>query len=370
MACAYNRGVWKVTSRDCYHALSLALEAVQVSIKQVHVDPNDHVLASTALLAPFEGVIKRDGIPTRLHVQGLAAILVARPASYPVTQLAIEILDFIACESAVMACIQGTPSPFEGLPRAYFANDRMGRCDSDQARLKALGKELFIRIARLVMLVRSLRLQPPQNQLLLDALRLSESLLKLEDSEAERRLLRRIKVQPSSDPNAISSIRQSLHFTSIEDFEALAYYWQSRVSLLRLVWHLNGLSMLTGVQDDDADERGDSIKPSYGPRTNEIFRFAKNILMCSDYAATLRLNKHVRLFAHAMVVVWGVTMGMPAFSHDCDGEEPGALDDLLLRKVNVTLRAKPDLTIEDMDEAADIFVGGQRKGRFAQLFGL
>ena len=31
--------------------------------------------------------------------------------------------------------------------------------------------------------------------------------------------------------------------------------------------------------------------------------------MCSEYAGTLPLSKHDRLFAHAMVVVWGVTDG-------------------------------------------------------------
>jgi hypothetical protein len=56
----------------------------------------------------------------------------------------------------------------------------------------------------------------------------------LQDSQAEGRLLRNIKVHPSSDPDATSLLRQSLHFASVKDFEALAYYWQSRLSLLRL----------------------------------------------------------------------------------------------------------------------------------------
>jgi len=371
-ACAHARGVLKFTSGDCYQALALALDAVQAEIKQSHGKPNDHILASTALLAPFEGVIKKNGIPTRLHVDGLAAILAARPASYPVTQLAREVLDFHACESAIMACIQNTPSPFESVAREYFANDRMGYNDSDRARLKAFGNELFIRIPRLVRLIRSLRLQPsPHNQLLLDALRLSKSLLRLQDSQVEGRLLRNIKVHSSSDPDATSPLRQSLHFASVEDFEALAYYWQSRLSLLRLELRLHDLSVSTNVQADSTDEPGVSFLPNFGPRTNEMFRLVKNILMCSEYAGTLRLHKQIHLFAHAMVVVWGVMMDVPvALGHDQDGEGTHPLSDLLLRKVNIALAAKPDLTIEDMDTAADIFAGGQPKGRFAQLYGL
>ncbi|KAF2118116.1 hypothetical protein BDV96DRAFT_569267 [Lophiotrema nucula] len=371
-ACAYARGVPKLTSGDCYQALALALNAVQANIKQSHGELNDDILASTALLAPFEGVIKKHGIPTRLHVEGLAAILAARPATYPVTQLAREIFDFHACDSAILACIQGIPSPFESVARAYFANNRIGYSDSDRAQLKALGSELFIRIPRLVGLVRSLRLQPsPQNQLLLDALRLSKSLLRLQDSQAEGRLLRNIEVHPSSDPDAISLLRQRLHFASVDDFEALAYYWQNRLSLLRLEQRLHDLSVSSDVQADNIDEPGVSFRPSFGPRANEMFRLVKNILMCAEYAATVPLRKHDRLFAHAMVVVWGVTMDVPvALSHTLDGEGTGPLSELLLRRVNIILAAKPDLTVEDMDTAADIFVGGQLKGRFVELYGL
>ena len=372
-ACAYARGVPKLTSGECYQALALALSAVQANIRQSRGNPNDDILASTALLAPFDGVIKKHDIPLRLHVEGLAAILAARPLTYPVTQLAREILDFYACDCAIMACIQGTPSPFESVARAYFANNRVGYSDSDRAQLKALGNELFIRIPRLVGLVRSLRLQPsPQNQLLLDALRLSKSLLRLQDPQAEGRLLRNIEFHPLLDPDAPWSLHQSLHFSSVEDFEALACYWQSRLSLLRLEWRLHDLSVLSEVQADSIDEPGVSLRPSFGPSAmNETFQLVENILMCSKYAGTLRLRKRRRLFAHAMVVVWGVKMDVPvALSHGQDGEGTGSLSDLLLRRVNIALAAKPDLNIEDMDTAADIFAGGQPKGRFAELYGL
>ncbi|KAK3057962.1 hypothetical protein LTR09_001039 [Extremus antarcticus] len=369
-ACAYSRGVPRLTSGDCYQALALALDAVHANMKQSHVEPNDDMLASTALLAPFEGVIKKDGIPTRPHVEGLAAILVARPATYPVTQLAREILDFYACESAITACIRGTPSPFESIHRAYFANDRIGYSDSDRAQLKALSNELYIRIPRLVMLVRSLRLQrSPQNQLLLDALRLIKSLLRLQDIQAERRLMRNIKGHPSSDPDATSPLGQSLHFASVKDFEALAYYWQSRLTLLRLEWRLHDLFVSRDVQSDGTNKPEGPYRPSFGPRSNEMFRLMKNILMCSEYAETLRLVKHAHLFAYAMVVVWGVTMDAPAdLGHAQDEEGTGPLSDLLLRRVNRALAAKPALTLEDMNEAADVFAGGQSDGKFAELY--
>ncbi|KAF2450583.1 hypothetical protein P171DRAFT_142374 [Karstenula rhodostoma CBS 690.94] len=361
-ACAYKRGTPRITSGDCYQALALALNAVKTSI----IEPNDAMLASTALLARFDGEVQKNGIPTRLHVEGLAVILAARPPTYQVTPIARDILDFHAGESAVMACVQGMTSPFENVARAYFANDKMGCIESDRTQLKALGNEIFIGLPRLVGLVRSLRLQRcPKNHLLSDAHRLLGSLLELKDSEAEERLLRDVKVNPSS--GAASPLGLSLHFTSYKDFEALAYYWQSRLSLLRLGWYLHHMSVSSSARVEITEELGVFL----GPSSDEMLRFAKDILMCAEYAATLRLNKHNRLFAHALVVVWGVIMDLPVGpSHDLDEKGTGLLADWLLRRVNATLHEKPCLAAEDMNIAADIFVGGPPKGRFAERFGL
>lgn len=367
-ACAYGRGVPRLTSADCYHALALALNAVQATIKQSQRKPDDDILASTALLAPFEGAIKKNGIPTRLHLEGLAAILAARPAVYPVTPLSREILDFYISESAIIAYVQSTPSPFESVARAYFANDRVGYSDSDRAQLKDLGHELFIRLPTLVKLVRSLRVQRSlQRQPLLDALRLLDSLFGLQDPQAEERLLRDAQIRFSSDPDAPSPFRQSFHFASVKDFEALASYWQTRLALLRLEAHLNNLIVSSAEPAERTSEPGTVVQPSFGPRTDEMSRLVKNILMCSVYAAKLPLRKQDHLFAHAMLVVWGVKMDMGCKP---DGEDTSLVSDLLLRRVSIALGLKPDLTVEDMDTAADIFVGGQAKGRFAELYSL
>lgn len=370
-ACAYSRCFPKLTSSDCYQALSSALDAVQAYIKQSQGTPNDHILASTALLAPFEGVIKKNGVPTRLHVDALAAILKARPASYPITQFATEIVDFHACESAVMACIQDIPSPFEGVSRAYFANDRRGHIDSDRARLKALGNELFVGIPRLVKLVRALRCQPLRDDaLLLIALELSTSLSELQDPVAEERLRTSIKVQPQTSHDAAGSCSQSLHFLAVEDYEALAYYWQSRLSLLRLQLRLHDLARSSDILLDATGQAGPSLLPKLDHLTSEMAQLAERMLMCSEYAETLVLNKQIRLFAHATVVVWGVMLdASKAFSHASTSGAARSTFDMLLRRVNHALAAKPDLTAEDMNTAADVFVGGRPRGRFSQLYG-
>ncbi|KAI6801408.1 hypothetical protein KC361_g1755 [Hortaea werneckii] len=368
-ACAYSRGTPHLTSNDCYEALALALRAVQTSIQQSQKQPDDMLLASTALLAPFEGVVRKNGVPTKLHVDGLAAILLARSSAYPVTQLARDIVDFNACESSIMACILNRPSPFESMSPAYFANDNIGSAGSDRAQLKALGTELFIRLPRLLMLVRSFRLDGfSEGQPLADALHLSNSLLALQDQQAEQRLLQQIEVQSSQSlkPNCLP--QSHLHFASVQDYEALAYYWQSRLCLLKVRSRLQDNLSSRRIQTNYEMDPSMILQSCPQSYQKEISRLAKNLLMCSKYTETLQLRKQIRLSAHAAVIVWGV-MDENSFPWIYKSEvEKSSVLAMLLRRVNMALEANPDLSAEDMNLAADMFAGGEAQGRFVELF--
>lgn len=368
-ACAYSRGTPHLTSNDCYQALALALGAVQTSIEKSQRKPDDILLASTALLAPFEGVVRKNGVPTKLHVDGLAAILLARSSTYPITQLARDIVDFNACESSIMACILNRPSPFESVSPAYFANDSMGCDGSDQARLKALGTELFVHLPRLLMLVRSLSLSEfSGRQLLADALHLHNSLISLHDQHAEQRLLQQIEVQSMPSLRPDSPPQSHLHFASVQDYEALAYYWQGRLCLLRVGQRFYDIASSCQVQISGEKRPSRSFTSCAQSHQNEISRLAKNLLMCSKYTETLRLRKQIRLSAHAAAIVWGV-INEDALSCVFESEvEKSSLLAMLLGRANIALGAHPDLTTEDMNLAADMFAGGEPKGRFVELF--
>lgn len=377
-ACAYARHEPTLTPQVCYQVFALALHAVQTNFKKSTAELSDNMLAATALLAHFEGVTNKNGIPTRLHVQGLAAILKARSATHPITHFAMEIVDFHVCDAAIMACIQGTFSPFEKVPRAYFVGDRTDSSDSDQKLLKGLGSELFVRIPRLVTIVRSLQSEssPLQYNLQMDcALKLSRSLLSLQDPEAESRLLQTVKIHSSDDADATLPFLQYFQFASTEDFEALAYYWQNRLCLLRLERRLQDFS--TPVINLPIDDGTISGPESFAQRSEyafsldaEIARLAHNILMCTRFAGTLPVRKHARLFAHAILMVWGATMPVSAvaLNHIRNKEGDDHISELLTRRLNVTLTAKPPLTVTDIDTAAEIFVGGELKGRFIELY--
>ncbi|CAI6336185.1 unnamed protein product [Periconia digitata] len=377
-ACFYARGEARFTRDDCYRALALALNAVRRNFDHSPEKLDDNMLASTALLAHLEATIHKHGIPTRLHVHGLAAILAARPPGYPVTRLARQILDFHICDSAIMACIQGTASPFENVPRSYYANDKEGSSGSGQAQFKALGSELFIRIPRLVGLVRSQRIH---RHSLADAFTLLESLLALQDYETEVRILQNVTVSSSTCPGSSSPLlRRSSEFASVDDFEALTYYWQNRLMLLRLE---NRLQYLCATNDTQASvvENSDSrdlVTPTPSPRENEVRSLVKNIVMSIEYFARLPLRKHQRLSAHATLAVWGACTDWPlAFGNVQNSEDTNPLSELLLRRVNVGLAGKPDAVVEemknalgvaDMHTAAEMFVGGPLEGKFIELY--
>ncbi|KAK4622183.1 hypothetical protein CLAFUW4_07305 [Fulvia fulva] len=364
-ACAYARGVNRLTSRDCFQALAPVLTAVRANIKQSQGQSSEDMLAATALLAPFEGTVKEDGVPSWLHVKGLAAIMVARSEMHTATQLGRDIFDWYAAESSIMACIKGIPSPFEKVPRAYFVSDTPGCGDSDRVRIKALGNELFIGTPRLVMLVRKLRAQSfPQHELLVSAQRLLQSMLELQDPDVERRLMQDSTIPSSNDSDTITDLAlNSLRFASRKDFEALTCYWQSRLSLLRLERCLYKLAVHTAGSDVPSS----LLAPSFGPHTDEMRLLARKILMSVVHVPVLPLFRQQHLLAHAMIVVWGA---MKDTSLTQGTELTGSLSDLLLRRVNRALNAKPAFCPEDMDQAAEIFVGGERTGRLASLYGM
>jgi hypothetical protein len=366
-ACAYARRVPLLTPTSCFHALSLALDAVQTTIANPKNAGavSDEILAATAMLAHFEGAIRAHGIPVRVHVDGLAAILGARKKGYRVTSLAREIVDFHACDAAVKASIAGRASIFENVAREYYTSEREGCEDESRAKLRAIGVEMFVRVPRVVGIMRKLRQGEGQGQMLCDARALVEDLLGLKDEETEQRVLGDVEVRDSAKGDAV--VKQSWEFACVEDFEALAYYWRNHLVLLRLEEQVDVVPVF---ETDPSDELAMCYRPRFGPRTNEMFTLVKNFLMCAEYVSALWLRKHDRLYAHAMVVVWGVTRNMPAVVSYVQGGDTDLFWERSLRILNVVLRAKPDLIAEDIDIAANIFVGGPPEGKYVELYGL
>jgi len=157
----------------------------------------------------------------------------------------------------------------------------------------------------------------------------------------------------------------------VQDFEALVGYWYSGLTLLRLVRRLKDLITCKGADREDTDPTRPVGQSALVASHHEMTRLAKNILMCSEYAATLTLRRHTHLFVHAMLTVWGVTKAILTGPEIADnGGSPGVSSELLLCRLNEAFSVKPGLRVEDLDDAADLFAGAQPSGRFAKLYGL
>lgn len=363
-ACAFSRGVPKLTATHCYHAMALALHAVQLTLAKSDEYLSDNTLASSALLAHLEGVIKGHGIPTLPHLRGLAAIMSARPPSYPISELAKEIFDFHACDSAIIACVHGISSPYESIPRAYYedCSIRLAR-----SRLKIIGSECFIRIPRLVALVRSMRTHsPPSESQVGSASVLFKALDSLQDPAAEAVLL-----QQATFHTTISPIyRENLRFDNVEVFEALTYYWLSRLWLMCLHHHLQRMFFSMDANPNGISEPCSHLLLGFGPDANELVRVVQNVLMCVEYAEKLTLRKHCRLFAQTILTIWGIFIDIPAITTQIAPIQRSAYsNESLLRSINIAIPLKSAFVAEDIDVAATIFVGGPTKGRFAELYG-
>lgn len=365
-ACALARKVPYVTSHDCYQALALALNALHVAMRNSDSMLDDHVLASTALLAPFDGTIKHHGIPTRLHIEGLAAIIKGRPQNYPVSQLARDIVDFQICDTAITACIRGVPSPFENIPSAYYTIVSSEIAHGHRCQLKSMGAELFVRIPRLIGLVRALRVQAPfsvNQELLSDAKKLCRELLMLRNRDSESFVFE--TAQLSSEGNVVSSILgQCLYFTDVEDYEALMYYWSNRLCLLRLERYLQVFCANKKLQLEDS-----ALVDNAADHSHEASQVARRIILCTEYTAPLPLNRHRRLYAYASVLAWGALN--TGFAHlPMQGEESDldVVADVLARGVSRAVYGTDRMPDRDMDAAADLFLGGLPSGKITELF--
>lgn len=366
-ACAFHRGVPKLTSAHCYQAMALALSAVHTTLAQSDEYLSDNILASSALLAHLEGVIKGHGIPALPHLRGLAAIMSTRPPSHPISELSKGIFDFHACDSAIIACVYGISSPYESIPRAYYDDGGIDSDDSARSRLKAIGSRCFICIPRLVALVRSLRTHsPPSGSQVESAIALFKTLDALQDTAAEVFLLQQaifyITISPVSQHN--------MRFDRVEIFEALLYYWLSRLWLMRLQHHLQGVLLSMGAISNVIGETYSRPRLGLGPSTNEVARIVHDVLMCVEYAEKLTLRKHCRLFAQTILTIWGISIDNPAMVNQiAPGQRSTYSKESLLRSIRIAVPLKTPFVAEDIESAADLFVGGPIRGRFAELNG-
>lgn len=358
MSCWYYRG-WPGITLEKYHsAVGNALAALKTAMSTEEGARSDETLASIAALLPVNGIASRHSLLDPSHLKLVVALLAARPPSAPTSDIAKRILQYHFCDSHVMASIQGIASPLENIDRSYYdARDPWSTVTVEMT-LRAIGNELCIRLPRLIALVRAACGEYTVEALDL-AVQLASELLPRKDDAAENEALHLLNVTKTVDSTDNLITHVSFHFKTIAGFEAVLYYWTMQITVLRLCWRLRNYFPATGNMN---------ALPTTEQLQSELRRFGHNLLMSVQFARTLRTRKRRRLYAHGLLVCWGTL-------RDCTDIASGSTVDLmavqawLLSNINMALTGQPTLTGHDMDEAAELFVGGPLEGIYAELYG-
>lgn len=341
------RGVPGSSLLQCYHALTAALYGVRHTMSTPHKMLSDETLVAIAALSPLEGVLGSHALVMPPHLEGVVAIVTSRPPGTEVSDVTRNILDYCFGDIAVMACMRGCPNPLEQLERSYYELSNPSNA-SAAARLKALACEQTLKMPRLLALVRSLRQR--KGDTAAPAIVLANELMNLQDVTAENELLHKVHIRSTREAKDSAISKFSFRFDSVVEYEATIRYWSTRLFLFRIIWRLASL-------EESSPSLLDNLQPRFDLEA-EIRRLASNVLMSSEEARTFKMRGRRRLFALSMISLWGTFDEVP-------GCLPKGVDRLQARSwlrsnTNFALMRYAAFTNKDMDDAADLFVGGMQ----------
>ncbi|KAF7192195.1 hypothetical protein HII31_06581 [Pseudocercospora fuligena] len=325
----------------------------------------DDTLLAVALLVTFERLFSWTSAPLRSHMHGIAAILMAQATSTkPPSDLSCALMYTFWPIAFIGPCVMGTPSPFE-CPRwldaepVPFSKEKMKAPWPPVGRLRKLSNQHFIRLPRLIVLVKSIQSSPNPEDIE-KAVLLAKDLLKLEDKDAESELLHHVNIQKMESPATAEITPYVMNFSTITEYEAAMHYWSTRIFLLRLCWRLSSLFPKKYSEHD---------LPAKTEVQAQISRMAANVLMACHWA-TDKDEAGNSCCILDLVAVWGVLNDFDVFA--ARGLSP-AKARLLLRIVgqqimSITNSNAFEESGQRLEAAAELFVGGQSSGILAFTF--
>ncbi|KAK4496051.1 hypothetical protein PRZ48_013320 [Zasmidium cellare] len=306
----------------------------------------DECIGAIGLLGMFDTLVRdrlRATVDCFKHWRGVSAIICQDPlkssnnvfAQAPAAPFGGGILSFI------IPCFQGRASPFDGAAGWSEMPPLSAMGSREAVRLNRVSYRLFVRLPRLVCLVRQWKdgeLSDLDNE---DEMKqLANELTASEDRDAEFRLLDRTLACPTQDPATSRITPESIRMTSAREAATALCYWQTRIIALKLM---------------------DTVEMGSTPyRHTEETRIAMNILKACEYTESCGYCATASV-AIALVTVWLV------FGLNSDGQ--GKFTDDLAESILRTLGrcwsgAAIGGTREQLDKAANVLVGGKLEGYF------
>lgn len=221
-------------------------------------------------------------------------------------------------------------------------------------RLRHLAHQLFISLPRLVTLVRMLRTQSTKDAGV--AMKLAQSLLKLKDDKSENELLHLVVVQKTKHPADAYIIPVSFRFKAYSDFEAAAYYWQTRLFLYRLCFQIQQVSHC-------------DVESASETTTAESARLATNLLMSWEYAfglgafGTSRGGHGTMAFVLSNIAIWGFLTDVDTFR----GHKSATVQRWVMQRMQDLLGGVKVVSKLQMKEMADLLAGGPIVGLIPRM---
>ena len=330
----------------CRQHYARALQSLRRSLAcGKDLNANEEVLIAIAMLATASHMLKSPD--TAAHLKGTNAVLAAQPDD---GKQASELMRASMLRNTVMMfaspLCKGEASPcdmnrcwLEMEVPALYATTKVGK---ENARLRMLSQQLFMRLPRLIAAVRKLRAGDAAG--LTQATDLARDLLTLQDKAAESSVLHAVSVRKSS-PQDSAVLPYRYHFPDHHLYEAAVYYWQARLILnslrvkIKVLHPNNRYTCADGIIEELEAEN---------------VNFAMNMLMTLPYAIDIGWYGRHPLFIGTMAL-WGVTCTGASHLRSTPMDQIRAL---ILRRYRELMHRGAELTESLMDEAADTLAGG------------
>ncbi|KAK4980623.1 hypothetical protein LTR42_000931 [Elasticomyces elasticus] len=327
-----------------YTVMGEALRAIQLALgSSPHAGGTGYFSCFLAIsgLSCFESLMGDRGLGAPDHMDGMLAVLTACGI----------------IPRATPSCMRGEISPLEKLGGgivSFLEASMSGKAESILD-LKSTANDLCCRIPRLIWAVREHFTQ--EDRLgwgLADACHLAKELLRYTAESSENAVLHDVhivRVVHSTD-SLVSQYATFYH--DYWRFEALVRYWTARLTIIRVSFRLQSVSTTKNNLEIDARQ----------VLCKQATYLVRQLLMSHGYARKISTPSRRRLWAHALVTVWGALADF-AFAAE---EKTTFLRSWVLQEVNLTLTPSMRFSRYDLDHAAELMVGGPLGGSYARLY--